>query len=90
MLPVVNQILLLLVVSSLTTILILSGIQVVKLLTELRETLKKVNTVVDDVAEISDSVAKPVVSCSNFIMGIKSGVDLIGLLSKMKNKKRAG
>lgn len=85
--PIVNQILLLLVVFSLTTVLVISGIQVIKLIGELRGTLKKVNNVVDDVSKISDSVAKPVVSASNFIMGIKSGVDLVGLISKLKNKK---
>lgn len=87
MLPVVNQILLVLVVTSLTVVLVVSGVQVIKLITELRETLKKTNQVIDDVAKISDSVAKPVVSASNFVMGIKSGVDLISLISKFKDKK---
>ena len=87
MLPVVNQILLLLVVLTLTTVLVVSGIQVIKLLAELRETLKKTNKIIDDANQITSSVAKPIASASNFIMGIKSGVDLIGLISKLKDKK---
>lgn len=93
MLPVVNQLLLVLVVSSLTVMLVLSGIQVLKLLSELRKTLKKVDQVVDDTSKISSSVAKPVVSASNFVMGIKSGVDLVNLIAHIKsdkNKKNDG
>lgn len=87
MLPALNQILLFVVVTVLTTLLVLSGIQVVALLKELRETLRKVNKVVDDVGDISSSVSKPIVSASNFVMGIKSGVDLVNLISKVKDKK---
>jgi hypothetical protein len=87
MLPIVNQILLLLVVLSLTTVLVVSGIQVIKLLSELRVTLKKANTVIEDASQITSSVAKPIASASTFIMGIKSGVDLLGLISKLKEKK---
>jgi len=87
MLPIVNQILLLLVVLSLTVVLVISGIQVIKLLSELRQTLKKANSVIDDAGLITSSVAKPIASASTFIMGLKSGVDLLGLISKIKDKK---
>jgi hypothetical protein len=85
--PYLNQILLFLVVTILTTLLTLSGIQVVGILKELRETLRKANKSMDDFNLITNSVAKPVSGVSGFLMGLKSGTDVVNLFLKSRKKK---
>lgn len=86
--PYLNQILLFLVISVLTTVLALAGVQVIYILRDLRETIKKANKIMDDFGIISSSVAKPIAGISGFITGLKSGVDVINLLlNKEKEKK---
>jgi len=86
--PYINQILLLAVVITLTTVLTIAGIEVIHILKELRESVKTFNKVLDDSHTISSSIAKPVEGMSSFIMGIKSGADIIGgLLGKGKGGK---
>lgn len=87
--PYLNQILLFLVVTILTTLLALSGIQVIHILTELRETMKKVNKMMDDFNLITSSVAKPVAGVSGFVMGLKSGSDVFRLFLKNNQKVKA-
>jgi flagellar biosynthesis protein FlhB len=86
--PYLNQILLLLVVTILTTLLTLSGIQVIHILSELRETMRKVNKSMDDFNLITNSVAKPVAGVSGFVMGLKSGSDVFRLFLKNAQKAR--
>lgn len=87
--PYLNQILLFLVVSVLTTILSIAGIEVVHILREFRETIRKTNKVLDDFGTISSSVAKPIVGISGFLTGLKSGLDVINLIAG-KSKKEKG
>ncbi len=83
--PYLNQILLFLVVTILTTLLTLAGIQVVHILKELRETVKKTNKMLDDFQLISSSVAKPIAGISGFVTGLKGGTDIINLFLKKKS-----
>ena len=84
--PYLNQILLFLVVSILTTILVLAGVQVVHILKELRETIRKMNKMMDDFQLISSSIAKPIAGVSGFLTGIKSGMDVVNLFLKSSGK----
>jgi len=86
--PYLNQILLFIVVTILTTILSLAGIQVVKILKELRQTVVKVNKMMDDFQLISSSVAKPIAGISGFLTGIKSGMDVVNLFLKSSSDER--
>jgi len=83
--PYLNQILLFLVVSVLTTLLTLAGIQVIHILKEIRETVKKTNKILDDTGLITSSIAKPITGISVFITGLKSGTDLINLFLRKKS-----
>lgn len=85
--PYLNQILLTLVVAILTTLLAISGVQVIHILREFRESVRKVNKILDDSEVISSSIAKPVSSISGFITGIKSGMDVINLFLSKKSSK---
>lgn len=80
------QLLLIAVVAALTTLLVIVGIQVVYILRELRETVNKVNKILDDAGIISESVAKPIAGVSGFLTGIKSGVNLIKLLEEKRGE----
>ena len=85
--PYLNQILLSLVVTTLAILLAISGVYVIHILQELRESVKKVNKILDDSQTISSSIAKPISGISGFITGIKGGMDIINLfLSKKPHK----
>jgi len=73
------QILLVVVVTSLTTLLVFVGIQVIHILRELRESTQKLNKILDDFGVVSESVAKPIAGVSGFLTGIQSGAKLIQL-----------
>lgn len=80
----VFQLLLVLVVTALTTLLVFVGIQVVYILREIRDAMRKVNKVLDDAGLISESVAKPIAGVSGFLTGIQSGAKLMKFLKDDK------
>lgn len=80
------QILLVLVVTSLTTLLVFVGIQVIYILREVRASARKVNKILDDAGLISESVAKPIAGVSGFLTGIQSGARLMKLLKENKKE----
>lgn len=85
----INQIIILLVIVVLASVLTAIGIEVFFVFKEFRETVKKVNKVIDDAGVISESVAKPVASFSGFLTGLKSGVNFVELFNKMMEKRSA-
>jgi hypothetical protein len=80
------QLLLIGVVTALTTLLVIIGVQVVYILRELREAVRKINKILDDAGLVSESVAKPIAGVSGFLTGIKSGANLIKLLERKEEK----
>lgn len=85
--PLINQILLFVVITILTILLTLSGIQVYHILKDLRITIKKINSILDDTNVVTSSIAKPIIGISGFISGIKSGSDIINLFLRSKEGK---
>jgi len=81
------QYLLIFVIFSLTTILIIVGIQVVKILKEIRVGLKKSNSMLDDVKKVTQSVAEPVEAASDFLMGLKKGFRIIDVIDKLLERR---
>lgn len=77
------QVILLVVIVVFTVLLVVLGIQVFYILKEMRNSLKKINKVLDDAGTISESVATPVSALSAFITGIQSG-SLVGTLKFVK------
>lgn len=78
------------IVSSLiliTATIVTSGIWLIKIFKELRITLTKTNKILDDAQSITSSVAKPVNSISEFVMGFKNGFSFFNNLFDKKNKK---
>lgn len=76
---------LLFVVVVLTILLVVLGVQIFLILKDVRKTIKKANNVLDDTQVITESVAGPVASISNFTAGIKLGGTI---LKALKGKKK--
>ncbi|PIS14605.1 hypothetical protein COT64_01795 [Candidatus Shapirobacteria bacterium CG09_land_8_20_14_0_10_39_12] len=86
--PFVNQILLVLVTVTLSTVLTIAGIQVIKILREFRESAKTINKILEDSHTITSSVAKPISGISSFLMGLKNGMEVVSMfLNKGKGGK---
>ena len=70
------QLLLAVVVTSLTFILTVVGIQVFHLLHDFRKMMDKLNRILDNTREISESVARPVTAVNHFFSEVKDLVDV--------------
>ena len=82
------QILLFIIIIVLTIFLIVLGIQVFLILKDLRVTISKTNTLLDNANSITEDIAEPVSFLSQAILSIKSGAALFGLLSKVTDKSK--
>ena len=67
------QIVIMISLIAITTIIIVGGVYFIKLLKDLSVTLKKTNIILDDTHSITESIARPVSSASEFLMGLKNG-----------------
>ena len=83
----ITQIIIIISLIAITTIIVVSGIWLVKLFKELNTTLKKTNDILDDTHLITSSVAKPVSSISEFVMGFKNGFSFFNKFFDKKDKK---
>jgi hypothetical protein len=82
----ITQIVIIVSLIAITAIIVVSGVFFVRLLKDLAITLKKTNLILDDTHLITDSVAKPISSFSEVLMGLKNGFSFFSNLNK--NKKR--
>lgn len=85
-----TQTLLVAVITALTVLLTVIGIQVVQILKEVRKTLEKVNSVLDESGRIVTSISQPLEGASDFIRGLKKGANIINLLSRFIKDKEKG
>lgn len=81
------QALLVVVVVVLTAVLVAVGIQVYFILKEVRQSVRKMNKILDSAEEISQSVAKPIGSLSDSLMGISGVGGLVSWLMARKARK---
>ncbi len=82
-----TQILLIAVVSVLTVILAIIGMQIFYILREGRRSIEKVNKMLDDVGSITSSVAKPIINLSSSISSFSGITGLLSWIFKKKNKE---
>lgn len=75
----VTQLLLGLVIVILTVMISLIGVQVLFILREFRQTLRKANKVLDDTGIISESFSQPISLISGMLTGLKGGTGLMKL-----------
>jgi hypothetical protein len=83
----VTQILLVIVVLALTSIMTIVGVEVFFIFKELRQSMKKINKMLDDMGLITESIAKPIAGLSGFVSGLKSSAEAVKLLTRESNKK---
>jgi nitrate reductase gamma subunit len=83
-----TQVLLIVVVTTLTILLTVIGIQVFFILREFKRTIEKINKMLDDAGTISESIARPIASLSGGISGLSGITGLLGWLVDRKKKRQ--
>ncbi|MCX6725844.1 MAG: hypothetical protein NT052_00810 [Candidatus Shapirobacteria bacterium] len=82
-----TQILLIVVVSALSVVLVIIGVQVFYLFREFRRSVEKVNKVLDDVGTVSSAITKPIASLSNSLGNFSGMAGIFSWLLSLKKKK---
>lgn len=78
------QIVLLIILSLLTVNLVVVGVYVVVVLKEFRQTVKKMNIVLDNATEITDSIAGPITAISSIATGLTQGLKVLSAFKFLK------
>ncbi len=84
------QIILLIVIMVVSTILIIIGVQIIGLLKDAKETLKKTDLILEDVSFLSRSLTRGSSTISHLFTSLESGLQLVGMVTKLiapKGKK---
>ena len=81
------QILLLVVIVAVSVILIIIGIQIIGLLKDAKETLRKTDIILEDVSFLSRSLTRGSSTLSHMFTSLESGMQLIGMVTKLVTPK---
>ncbi len=81
------QILLLVVIIAVSVILIIIGIQIIGLLKDAKETLRKTDIILEDVSFLSRSITRGSSTLSHMFTSLESGMQLIGMVTKLVSPK---
>ena len=82
-----SQIILVIVVTILCVLLIIFSIYVFKILEEVKISMKKANSMMDDFKRITKSFADPIEHASEFISGLKKGAKIVELAGDLIHRK---
>lgn len=85
-----SQILLVVVVTTLTILVVIFSLYIFRILDEIRKTLQKSNAIMDDMKRISKSVADPIEHASEFVSGLKQGGKLVELAGRLVERRVDG
>lgn len=83
-----TQTLLIIVVIVLTFILTAIGVQFFLLLKEARQSLKRANSILDSVDDLTMKLSHPAASVGNLLSGLKEGVSLIETIAGIFNSRK--
>jgi len=83
-----SQIILVIVVTILSILLVIFSIYIFRILDEVKTTLEKTNSMMDDMKRITKSVADPIEHASEFVSGLKKGARLVELAGEFVEKKK--
>lgn len=72
---------------AIATAIVICTIYLISLIKELKTAVISATAILDDAHKITDSVAKPVTSFSEFLMGFKNGFQLFNSFFDKKNKE---
>jgi len=87
---VLPQIILLIVITVVSVILIIIGLQIIGLLKDAKETLRKTDMIVEDFSFLSRSLTRGSSTISHMFTSLQSGMELVGMVTKLvapKSKK---
>lgn len=77
------QIVLLTIIVAVGVILIVIGIQIIGLLKEAKETLRKTDLVIEDLGFLTRSLTRGGTALGNMVSSLQSGMQLVGLVTKV-------
>ncbi len=77
-----TQVILIIIVTVLTILLSVIGIQIAFILAELKKTVEKVNKMLDDGGTVTGGIAKGVTNMGGLLDGIKTGLNVVNLFKK--------
>jgi len=80
-----TQIIGIIIAISLTAMLLIIGYQIVLILIEIKNILRKTNHIVTDANKISRSISEPIVTFSGFLTGLKDGANIIKMFTETKS-----
>src|SRR3990167_11258955 len=83
----ITQIIWVVAIAALTVMSVVIGVQVVKILQELRVSLQKLNQILDDMAGVTHSVSQPLVNLSGLLENLRGGVKLVAAVKKLLRKE---
>lgn len=78
------QLILLLVIITLTVLLVILGVQVFYILRDLRLTVRKTNKILENAEDITEGISGPVTAISSFVLGTKA-TSLMSIVNFVKN-----
>jgi hypothetical protein len=81
------QIILLIVIIVVSIILVIIGIQIIGLLKDAKETLRKTDMILEDVSLLSRSLTRGSSTISHLFSSLESGMQLIGMVTKLVSPK---
>lgn len=82
-----TQVLIAFCLFAITTVIVVCTIYVISLIKELKNTVVKTGLILDDAQKITGSIAKPVSTFSEFLMGFKNGFHLFNSFFDKKKKE---
>ena len=77
-----TQIVIIVCLLAVSTVLVICGIYLIQIFKELKNTIAKTGSILDDTHQITKSVAGPVTSASEFVMGFKNGFSIFNQFFK--------
>lgn len=84
----ITQIILFSSIGVLTIVLALVGVQIIRILNEVKKTVEKTNKILDDMGKLSESIARPASSLNSAVLGLKTGFKILSLFLERKRKKK--
>lgn len=83
-----TQVLLIIVITTLTIILTFIGIQIVQILREVKKSLEKINTMLDSAVIVTESISRPLAGLGGMLDGLKSGAKAIEAIGNFLSRKK--
>lgn len=82
----ITQIVIIVSLLAISTVIVVLGIYLVRLIKDITVTVQKTNQILDDTQSITSSIKRPLNSVSEFVMGFKNGINVFNSFFKKEEK----